>query len=206
MPNRSLQTAPWSSPARAVASAWRSRSARRTAGSQRRAAGQDRRTAPEAQGHRVHRGRRDRGRRRTRRPPWSATCARRRTCSAPSTPPSSVSAASTSASTTPVPSRPSGPRSCRAKKFDLMHEINGRGTFLLTKACLPHLRKSANAARADDRAAAESEPVLAGRAPGLHAVQVRHDAAVAGLGRRVPPTPASPSTACGRRPTSPPPP
>lgn len=31
-----------------------------------------------------------------------------------------------------------------AKKFDLMHEVNIRGTFLLTKACLPHLRKSAN--------------------------------------------------------------
>jgi citronellol/citronellal dehydrogenase len=31
-----------------------------------------------------------------------------------------------------------------AKKFDLMMDINIRGTFLLTKACLPHLRKSAN--------------------------------------------------------------
>lgn len=32
-----------------------------------------------------------------------------------------------------------------AKKFDLMQDINIRGTFLLTKACLPHLRKSPNA-------------------------------------------------------------
>jgi NAD(P)-dependent dehydrogenase (short-subunit alcohol dehydrogenase family) len=32
-----------------------------------------------------------------------------------------------------------------ARKFDLMMDINVRGTFLLTKACLPHLRKSANA-------------------------------------------------------------
>ena len=31
-----------------------------------------------------------------------------------------------------------------AKKFDLMSDINIRGTFLLTKACLPHLRNSAN--------------------------------------------------------------
>ena len=31
-----------------------------------------------------------------------------------------------------------------AKKFDLMQQINIRGTFLLTKACLPHLRASAN--------------------------------------------------------------
>jgi citronellol/citronellal dehydrogenase len=31
-----------------------------------------------------------------------------------------------------------------AKKFDLMMDINVRGTFLLTRACLPHLRQSAN--------------------------------------------------------------
>ncbi|MEU6644424.1 NAD(P)-dependent oxidoreductase [Saccharomonospora sp. NPDC046836] len=30
------------------------------------------------------------------------------------------------------------------KRFDLMHEINVRGTFLLTRSCLPHLRASAN--------------------------------------------------------------
>lgn len=32
-----------------------------------------------------------------------------------------------------------------AKKYDLMMDINVRGTFLLTKASLPHLRKSQNA-------------------------------------------------------------
>jgi NAD(P)-dependent dehydrogenase (short-subunit alcohol dehydrogenase family) len=32
-----------------------------------------------------------------------------------------------------------------AKKFDLMMDINVRGTFLLTKAALPHLRQSAGA-------------------------------------------------------------
>jgi len=31
-----------------------------------------------------------------------------------------------------------------AKKYDLMQEVNLRGTFLLTKACVPHLEKSAN--------------------------------------------------------------
>ena len=31
-----------------------------------------------------------------------------------------------------------------AKKYDLMQEINLRGTFLLTKACVAHLEKSAN--------------------------------------------------------------
>ncbi len=30
------------------------------------------------------------------------------------------------------------------KRFDLMHEVNVRGTFLTSQACLPHLRKAAN--------------------------------------------------------------
>src|SRR5690606_1579457 len=30
------------------------------------------------------------------------------------------------------------------KRFDLMHQVNTRGTFLCTQACLPHLEKSAN--------------------------------------------------------------
>ncbi|MDO3646870.1 SDR family oxidoreductase [Nocardia mangyaensis] len=34
--------------------------------------------------------------------------------------------------------------SLSAKRFDLMQQINLRGTFLLTKACLPHLRASTN--------------------------------------------------------------
>jgi citronellol/citronellal dehydrogenase len=29
-----------------------------------------------------------------------------------------------------------------AKKYDLMHQINGRGSFLLTQKALPHLKKS----------------------------------------------------------------
>jgi citronellol/citronellal dehydrogenase len=32
-----------------------------------------------------------------------------------------------------------------AKKFDLIHDINVRGTFLMTKACVPYLKKSSNA-------------------------------------------------------------
>lgn len=31
------------------------------------------------------------------------------------------------------------------KKFDLMHDINVRGTFLVSKACIPHLKKGTNA-------------------------------------------------------------
>jgi len=30
------------------------------------------------------------------------------------------------------------------KRFDLMHQINTRGTYLVSKLCIPHLRKSAN--------------------------------------------------------------
>ena len=30
------------------------------------------------------------------------------------------------------------------KRYDLMHEINVRGTFLVSKACIPHLKKSKN--------------------------------------------------------------
>src|SRR5688572_27908942 len=31
------------------------------------------------------------------------------------------------------------------KRFDLIHDINVRGTFFMTKACIPHLKKSSNA-------------------------------------------------------------
>lgn len=34
--------------------------------------------------------------------------------------------------------------SMSAKKFDLMQQVNIRGTFLLTQACLPHLKASSN--------------------------------------------------------------
>src|SRR5947208_11588695 len=30
------------------------------------------------------------------------------------------------------------------KRYDLMHDINTRGTFLCSKTCLPHLRRAAN--------------------------------------------------------------
>jgi citronellol/citronellal dehydrogenase len=37
-----------------------------------------------------------------------------------------------------------GTLSTDMKRYDLMHQINGRGTFLTSKICLPHLKKSAN--------------------------------------------------------------
>ena len=30
------------------------------------------------------------------------------------------------------------------KRFDLMHQVNTRGTFLVSKTCLPHLKKASN--------------------------------------------------------------
>jgi citronellol/citronellal dehydrogenase len=32
-----------------------------------------------------------------------------------------------------------------AKKYDLMHQINVRGTYLMSRACIPHLKKSSHA-------------------------------------------------------------
>jgi citronellol/citronellal dehydrogenase len=31
-----------------------------------------------------------------------------------------------------------------AKRYDLMHQINARGTFFVSRACVPHLRRAAN--------------------------------------------------------------
>jgi citronellol/citronellal dehydrogenase len=36
-------------------------------------------------------------------------------------------------------------RDLEVKRFDLMHTINARGTFVVTRACLPHLRQSDHA-------------------------------------------------------------
>ncbi|MBI1684545.1 SDR family oxidoreductase [Caulobacter hibisci] len=37
-----------------------------------------------------------------------------------------------------------GTLSTDMKRYDLMHQVNTRGTFLTSKACIPHLKKSAN--------------------------------------------------------------
>ncbi|MEQ8936010.1 MAG: NAD(P)-dependent oxidoreductase [Amphiplicatus sp.] len=38
-----------------------------------------------------------------------------------------------------------GTESTEMKRWDLMHQINARGTFLVSKTCIPHLKKSDNA-------------------------------------------------------------
>ena len=58
------------------------------------------------------------------------------------------------------------------KRFDLMQQVNVRGTFALTRACLPYLRVSANA------------HVLT-LSPPLHAGEIRNDVGGLGYRRRV---------------------
>lgn len=37
-----------------------------------------------------------------------------------------------------------GTLATEAKRYDLMHQVNTRGTFFVSKACVPHLKKAAN--------------------------------------------------------------
>ncbi len=37
-----------------------------------------------------------------------------------------------------------GTEATEMKRFDLMHQVNARGTFLVSKACVPHLKRAAN--------------------------------------------------------------
>jgi len=37
-----------------------------------------------------------------------------------------------------------GTEATEMKRFDLMHQVNARGTFLVSKACIPHLKRAAN--------------------------------------------------------------
>ena len=60
------------------------------------------------------------------------------------------------------------------KRFDLMHQVNTRGTFLCAQGCLPYLKQAAQSAHPDAVAAARTS--------------IRNGS------RRTPPTP-SPSTA-----------
>src|SRR4051812_25554160 len=38
----------------------------------------------------------------------------------------------------------SGTEATPMKRYDLMHQVNARGTFLVTKTCIPHLKRAAN--------------------------------------------------------------
>jgi citronellol/citronellal dehydrogenase len=38
----------------------------------------------------------------------------------------------------------SGTEATAMKRFDLMHQVNARGTFLVSKTCIPHLKRASN--------------------------------------------------------------
>jgi citronellol/citronellal dehydrogenase len=61
------------------------------------------------------------------------------------------------------------------KRYDLMQEVNARGTFLCSQACLPHLLKSSNPHILDAGAAAQPRPEVVGAAHRLHARQDGHE-------------------------------
>ena len=92
-----------------------------------------------------------------------------------------------------------------AKKFDLMQQINIRGTFLLTRACLPHLRKSPNAHVLTISPPMNMNPYWLGVHPSY--TLSKYGMTLLSLGWAVAstPRPVSHSTVCGRRRTSRPP-
>ncbi len=46
------------------------------------------------------------------------------------------------------------------RRYDLMNQVNARGTFVTSRTCLPHLLQGVQSARADAVAAARHEPAL----------------------------------------------
>ena len=72
------------------------------------------------------------------------------------------------------------------RRFDLMHQVNVRGTYLATQLCLPHLLARGQPARAQHRPAAQPEPALVRPACRLHHGQVRDEPVRARDGRGVP--------------------
>ena len=92
------------------------------------------------------------------------------------------------------------------KRYDLMHQINARGTFMVSQKCIPHLLKAANPHVLNLSPPLDFDVKWFANHAGLHARQVRHvglrlvdGGGIQGQGHR-------PSTACGRAPPSPPPP
>ena len=72
------------------------------------------------------------------------------------------------------------------KRYDLMSQVNARGTFLCSKLALPHLLSRAQPAHPHPLAAARPRPQVVRAARRLHDGQVRHEPVHARHGRRVP--------------------
>ena len=90
------------------------------------------------------------------------------------------------------------------KRYDLMHQINTRGTFLCSQACIPHLKKADNPHILNLSPAAEHGREVVRAPRRLHDGEVRHEHVRAGHGTRSCAARASPSTRSGRAPRSPP--
>ena len=72
------------------------------------------------------------------------------------------------------------------QRFDLMHQVNARGTFLATQHALPHLLRAANPHVLNIAPPLNLEPALVRAAPRLHHGEVRDEPVRARHGRGVP--------------------
>ena len=70
------------------------------------------------------------------------------------------------------------------KRYDLMQQINTRGTFVVSKWAIPHLQKVGQSAHSDDLAAARHEGEMVRAAHRLHHRQIRHEPGRARARRR----------------------
>ena len=70
------------------------------------------------------------------------------------------------------------------KRFDLMQQVNSRGSFLCAQVCLPHLLKSVEPAHPHPGAAADAGAEVVGAAHRLHAGEDGHELRHASAWRR----------------------
>ena len=71
------------------------------------------------------------------------------------------------------------------RRFDLLHQINTRGTFLVSKYAIPHLQKAANPHIHDVVAAARHGGEMVRAAYRVHHGEIRHEPGGAGACRRI---------------------
>ena len=79
----------------------------------------------------------------------------------------------------------SGTEALEIKRYDLMQSINTRGTFVVSRACIPHLKRVGEPAHPDPVPAGQPGAALARPARRLHDRQVRDDPVRPGVRRRV---------------------
>ena len=84
------------------------------------------------------------------------------------------------------------------KRYDLMQDINTRGTFVVSRACIPHLQAGGEPAHPHAVAADQPRAALARPAHRLHDRQVRHEHAARSASPRSSGRTGSPPTRCGR--------